>query len=87
MIEKENFSISMVDGSGSTERCSLEFWSDSMANLKLRSSHIGELTSEADDVFEAMCKIRLQLEIRGYLLLCNGARRKYKTPKLEAALS
>ena len=42
-----------------------------------------DVTAEAENLFDAMCSIRRQLEIRGLLLVCYGASRNvYPSPLL-----
>ncbi len=42
--------------------------------ITLKSCDGGAWSADGDDIFEAMSRIRLQIEPLGYQLLCNGAR-------------
>jgi hypothetical protein len=58
------------------ESCGIEWkFEAGVVVMNACSASIGMVSIEADDVFAALVKLRLQLEDRDRLLLCNAARK------------
>jgi hypothetical protein len=58
------------------ELCEIEWVSEAGAiAMTARAASIGMVSIKANDVFGALVNLRLQLESRGRLLLCNAARK------------
>jgi len=68
----ETHSISLLGGADDERAALLEDELGESCTLKLIWRG-GEATASADDFFEALCAVRLQLEEEGLLLFCYGA--------------
>lgn len=68
----EAHSIFLMGGANDERATLLEDEGDDNCSLKLTWRE-REITASADDFFDALCGIRLQLEAEGLLLFCYGA--------------
>jgi ADP-ribosyl-[dinitrogen reductase] hydrolase len=57
-----------------TEMCELQFTTEVPVSLALTSARLGTFSASADDLYEALILIRVELEKHAYRVLCNGAR-------------
>lgn len=57
------------------ESCELNYEQGTPINIQVQTQSLGIMTFTDNDMFGALSKIRLQLETKGYLLLCNAARK------------
>ncbi|HEY7023128.1 MAG TPA: hypothetical protein VH349_18565 [Ktedonobacterales bacterium] len=67
--------IKIAAADGDIHLCRVSYISGPSVALTVRSPMFGEGTFTAPDLFDALVAFRLYLEARGYLLLCNAARR------------
>jgi hypothetical protein len=77
MIEKKflQASLEMSSRSGQKEPCLLEYSSGVPVEMIAVSKLFGTVRVTAGDLFDALTLIRLEAEKRGFLFLCNGARK------------
>lgn len=67
--------LSMVSIHGNSEDCLIEYRLTHPIEMNASCVPFGRITVSADDLFDALSKVRLEAEKCGYLLLCNGARK------------
>lgn len=70
----ETISLVLLDAAGHASEATLEILPGSPVRVRLSTECAGDLDDAADDVFEALCRIRRKLESFGAVLLCAGAR-------------
>lgn len=75
MRELERISVAIASEQDGVEACEIDYERGPPAVVRLHSRHFGEVTATDEDMFEALCKLRVHLEKDGYLLLCNAARK------------
>ena len=61
--------------SGARESCEIKFVQGTPLTIDVQSHRFGAMCLTGENLFDALCKLRLRLEGDGYLLLCNAARR------------
>jgi len=74
-VKAEKFSLNFVSGDGVVHGCDLDLHFGSRIALELHSDLFPAIREEAEDAFEALCRIRVRLERDGCMILCNGARK------------
>lgn len=87
MTDRLQVSISIASVEGGSEACELEYERGEQAVVELKTRRFGTIVARNGDAFEALCKIRLELEKVGFLLLCNGARRDAYPSRLSRQMS
>lgn len=63
-----------ADQSGAKQSCVLEYALGNPVEMSITCAAFESIAVTSDDLFEALSLIRMVLEERGYLILCNGAR-------------
>ncbi|MEC4719937.1 hypothetical protein RY831_12315 [Noviherbaspirillum sp. CPCC 100848] len=71
----EVISVPVLNELHGKHNCSITYTSHRPIEVSISSPHFGTLTETGDSLFDALAKLRLQLEKSGWLLLCNVARR------------
>ena len=67
--------VDIASKNGNIEDCRIDYTLTHPIALTFCSKRFGNIYIEADDLFEALTKVRLHLEKEGYLILVNGARK------------
>jgi hypothetical protein len=67
--------VKIASGTGVIQPCHLTYSEALTLTLTARSPAFPEVSFNADNLFDALTDLRLYLEGRGYLLLCNVARK------------
>lgn len=70
-----NVNLQIVSFSGLSEPCEINFEPGSPVDIRVETQCLGTAIFTDNDLFGALSKLRLRLEQKGYLLLCNAARR------------
>jgi len=70
-----NVTLQIASISGISESCEINFEQRSSIDVQIETQCLGTVTFTDNDLFGALLKLRLQLEQKGYLLLCNAARK------------
>lgn len=87
MREMEHISVAIVSEQGETEACQIDYERGPPVVVTLHSQRFGEMVATDEDVFEALCKLRLRLEEEGCLLLCNAARKDAYPSRMSRQMS
>ena len=72
--EWKNHQVHMQSSQGVSTDCSIEYRLWRPLKMVAYSTVFGCIEVVSDDLFEALCFVRLEAEKHGFLLLCNGAR-------------
>ena len=67
--------VQIASGTGVIQPCHLTYAEARTLTLTARSPAFAEVSFSASNLFDALTEFRLFLEARGYLLLCNVARK------------
>lgn len=70
-----NVTVQIASISGVLESCDIEFDKGSPIDVRVQTQCLGVVRFADNDLFGALSKLRLRLEQKGYLLLCNAARK------------
>ncbi|QTD46038.1 hypothetical protein [Ottowia testudinis] len=76
-MKAQRSQVNLTISSGGTDKvaCLLEYSSGNLVEMAFSSALLEAFSVTADDLFEALSLIRLEMENHGYLILCNGARK------------
>lgn len=75
MTAQETVTIQIAQQVDRVELCEIILTKGYPVKLEVHAKLLGSLTFTSDDLFEALIALRLRLELDGYVLLCNAARK------------
>jgi len=81
------YTINILPPSGAVQPATLDVTGEDNLSVTFRNDALGKFETSDSDLFEAMVKLRLWLEPKGYKLLCNAARRDVYPSRMARQMS